>query len=517
MSSNKSDNLANSPIKNQKELISYIKLKIKEQNKTKIDIVGSNRDDIHLRLRFFNIQEDEEIEVLNRVILNGNYLQKVGKLSDSISNEYTTYVLKLLKNIKEDEKSENIKIPKGTKICFISADPSRKVSSFGKNSSVLKPSKFHFNGKVLSETELNSKTKEAFRNIESVSKLKQEIKQFCMDLMDQVENSPPKNNNGVKIKSEVGNLIEPQDINTIAKNFGEILGALWYMKIDPIEDSVEYPKSDTEQIVDYTIHTNKSGTAYYQRVSAKSKQGAPSSLGGLLSLEKDKIKKITTVNKNKKEFLIEICDKNIEESIIYANFRFNEQLDGRTDAFKELQKIINSIKNVGSNEQPKKIIQNINDYIYKKYIKKSASYRPNNMTQENYMKSLEKPEQLFKDDFSNFFQVCKYSPDISVIKKILNEKKQNKLIDLILFPLGKFAVKKMNDDSELIDLLNLIMKKSGIAQVNINLTNDTVRFNLYNDPRLLNSSRVGFYEYEYNASYTKPKNKGFSFKLKPGK
>lgn len=492
-------NKVESSLEDQNKLVEFVLSKIKNHKRI-VEQVKTNRPEPQLRLRFFADESDDEIDILSSIIFkNRKKMFERSPSNVSMSNEYKTEILTLLEDI---QISENDKLPAKTQIYFISADPNRKASSFGKNSSQLKPSKFMFKGKTISEKDLSRQTKNAFENIKSVSNIKPEIKQFCIDLLDQIENSPPRNNNGVKIKSELGKEIEPQDINTIAKNFGEILGALWYMKIDPEEDEVEYPSKDNERIVDYTIHTNRNGSAYLQPVSAKSKQGAPSALSGLLVGQKNRIKNIknrpNSIDFIYNNFLEELCSLNLEESIIYANRNF---MSSETEAYGKLRRKITSLSKY---EQPSATVRKIENYITKKYANKIDKKNP---------ESVDKITNEFIQDFSDIFESCSFSPDFQKVKRAMLS---NSKIELLLYPLGRAAVYEMNsDENGLLDYFNFIMRKSGIAQVTINLTSDSIKFNLYNDPRM-ESSR-GTYYFEYNSSYEKPKNKGFSFKLKPGK
>ena len=489
------------PLENQKQLISIINSKINSINKQKkakgeplvVEPVSSSRTP-HLRLRFLTDEKIDVVKVLSDEIFNGQQIFEVKPGKKIISGDYDTQILKLLKPIGQ--------IPADTEIYLIVADVNKKQSSFGKNSSELKPDKFHFNGKILDENKITSETKNAFENIKSVSKLKTEIKLFCIDLLDQVEHHPPRNGQETTINSKYGELIEPQDINTIAKNFGEILGALWYMKTDPIKDNkTEYPKSNNERLIDYTIHTNKNNSPYLQPISAKSKEGAPSAISGLIVGQKNRIKNIKIKKQSLEfvyyEFLNDLCTLNTQESILYVNSHFLFE----TTAFKKLK---NKIRVINKYEGMANTIRKIENYINTKYVKKIDRRNP---------QSIEEAANSFLEDFSDVFEACSFSPDFGKVKSAMLS---NSKIELLLYPLGRVAANAMNENETLVDFFNSLMKSTGISQISINLTKTKMTFTLYNDPRLERSSR-GTYYFEYNASYSNPKNKGLSFKLKPGK
>lgn len=484
------------------QLIAYISNKIekikkdnsKEKYKNLVEVVSSKRNQTgnqpHLRLRFLN-ENENELEILNLVLFNSARKSKFKRSEalNRVSGYYSTEILTT------EEKISNI--PAGTKIHFISTDPNKKAS-FNKNSSELKPSKFKFNGRIFSEENLSRDTKEAFENIKSVSKIKPEIKQFCIDLLEQIENSVIRNGIETQIQSELGEKIQNQDINTVAKNFGEILGAAWYMKVDPIKNTVEYPSSDTQQIVDYTVHANNSNLNYQQPISAKSKTGAASAISGLISRERSKIIKMRrkAEDKDKKynSFLQKITSLNLQESLIYANLGkgINE-----TKACETLREMVKFDKT----DTPKTIIKKFDKFVKENY----TNVEGKNLQDRKILKETTKK---FISDFSQFFKDCDYNVDSS---KVPNKLKSQNKIDLILYPLGKAAVNEMNNDDGLIKYFNLIMKNSGIAQVSIYLTKNSIKFNLYNDPRL--ESSKGFYTFEYNAYYDSPRNRGLSFKL----
>jgi hypothetical protein len=485
-----SNNSVDSPIEDQEKLIKFILSKVSKSKQ--VEKVSSIRKEAHLRLRFNLDDGDTELEVLNRLISRSStQTLQMFKSSKSYSDEYETNILKLIKTVENDE------VSLGTKIYFVIADKNRKTEELNKNSKDLTPEKFRFSGEVLTEFELVSRVKQAFKNISSVSEVKGEVKQFCEDLLDQVQSQPPKNNSRVKIQSKVKDSIRQQDINLVAKNFGEILGSLWYMKSDSSSNKVEFPRSERNAVVDYMVHTSKNNNPFVQAISAKSGKGAPSAIAGILARKKTKIQKSKprdTTSKSNKEFLLDLTEYKVKESIIYANRRLY------TPAFMQLQKQIK----FQMYDSVTTIVNKIDDYVAKKYLKK---------INKNNAESVRTTTDEFIEDFSVFFDLCPFTPNKQKVAKILASKSDGS--SLFIYPLGRAAVNAMNGDESLVDYLNLVLKNSGIAQLTINLTNDDVKFTLYNDPRL-NSSK-GHYIFEYNSMYDNPGNRGFSFKLIPGR
>lgn len=474
----------------QEKLIDFVLSKL--SNTTSVESVYVNRDKgklPHLRLRFSLANNQTELDLLNSITGANFKLIKTKNKNSKISGKYELNILKLLKEVQD--------IKPGTEVYLVIADKNRETGT-KKNSKELTPAKFKFNGKIIPKGELISRVNEAFKNIKPVSDTKTEVKQFCQYLLDEVNRSNIKNKLAIKLDKQFKDTISQDEINIIAKNFGEILGSLWYMKYDPPSTDVEFPLGEATEVVDYTIHTKKDNSNFLQPISAKSKKGASSGLSGLLSSEKRKIQKSKPRGDSKeyKEFLLKLAEigqsggnTKIYKSIIYANIKYY------TNAYLNLSTKLNL-----TSGNPSDVMQDIEEYIQTNYLDK---------IKKNDSKSLDSVSKQFNKDFKQFYSLCNLErlPDDRMIKQFFSTGSKT----LLYFALGKAAVTRMNQDTGLKDYLNLVLKQSGIAQLNIFLTNDELKFVLYNDPRL-NSSK-GEYIFEYASMFNKPNNKGFSFKL----
>lgn len=489
-----SKELGNTNKNHQELLIDYVSGLITEDN-MEPRIKESKRSQKHLRAE---IRKDPII-YLNQ-LTNGLFnkeltLSKDDTLKQTVSREFPIYILKTKKAIK----IQNVNVPQGTKIYFVNTVHVNDTAKFNTNSKAMTPAKFNFSGSTIKENFLRGKILRAFSSVRSLFDVDFKIEFLCVELVNHIDKRPPKNDEILDF-SEIKNLsdksdreliseINNSDINVIAKNFGEILGALWYMRIDPEENSVYYPVKENQPVIDYKVHTyNNRVITSTKPISAKSGLGAASSLTGLYYDKKQDLDYNVSTIENTEPSNAE--EKKLKDFLV------------RTKNFKIPQKILS-----------------MNEEILKH--KKPYSILANNITGEVNPTSINKFLHAIKDyddaseKLKDFFDSCEYQYEKPESKRILTEifsrKSGDSRLGAVIYPLGIYAAREMNKNEDYLNFLNKVVKGKKIIQVNIYLTKKDIKFtkNDINDPDSKKS-----YEFVYNGMARDENNRGMSFKLK---
>lgn len=485
-----SKDLGNTTDKNQELLIKYISQLITEDDmEPRIVDSGKGR---HLRTE---IRKDPII-YLNH-LTNGLFKKELTLAEKEISGTFPTYILETNKNVKIQKSKNNFEIiPKGTKIYFVNTVHTNDKAKFNKNSKALTPAKFNFSGSTIKENFLKGKILRAFSSVRALYDVDFKIEFFCSELVKYIDKHPPENNKAVdfnqiknlKSEHELISEINNSDINVIAKNFGEILGSLWYMRIDPEENSVFYPKKENQPVIDYKVHTYTNRVITSTKpISAKSGSGAASSISGLYLDEKQDLDyNISTIEntepsnneeKTLKEFLIKTKNNKIPEKILSIN--------------EELLKNKKPYSLLANNIVGQVTLTSINNFLH---------------TIKDYDDASEK--------LKDFFDSCEYDYTKPEKERILTEifsKKGGSRLGAVIYPLGVYAAREMNKNKDWLNFLNKVIKGKKIIQVNIYLTKNDIKFtkNDINDPDSKKS-----YEFVYNGMARDENNRGMSFKLK---
>jgi len=486
-----SNDLGNTNKNHQELLIAHLKRLINEAHRfLEPKLTGYNSNKIlHLRTE---IRGRDPLDYLNS-LTNRSLKDAQIENPTSMSSEadYTTRVLETTKVIVDEEGN---RIPSRTRIYYLNTVKTKDTATFNRNTKALTPAKFNLNGKTIHESRLKNRIIQAFNDINSpANDTNYKIADFCKALIEQINDSPPKNNQNLnfnnirKFSKEEIEEINNSDINVVAKNFGEILGALWYMKTDPDDNSVYYPNKENEPLIDYKVYTNENNKVISSTsVSAKSKAGAASSISGLHSTDdiddSSTIESTETLNPEEeklKNFLISNKNEKIPQKI----FNTNRILINDDNPIKELKKLMSNNKQLTLDE--------INNYLFdiKDYEDAISKLKP-------------------------FYDTCKYDYTNSLSKSILTKifaRSSGSKLGAIIYPLGIHAAREMNKNKNWLNFLNRVIKGKKIIQVNIYLTKKRIKF-VKNDVNAENNKKV--YEFVYNGMAADENNRGMSFKLK---
>ena len=422
------------PKSNQSSIIKFYSTEL-EKNRD-VSVVKSSRGGLHLRINYkgdFNS------------LMNSIHPCEIYPSENNISGSFTTYELKLKKPLPDG--GANI----GDKIYFVVT-----VRSTGTLSNKeLTPDKLMLTGKNISKTGLISEVKTSVVR----SKVPNNIKSFLHDLIE-ASNSPT----GI-IHSEHLESISDSDINIIAKDFGELTGAIWFMnQYQKKSTSVFYPSDIANPLIDYYVMVGKLKIA----VSAKANSGAPPSINAIAEILKPV--RYTEQNKeNARKAIIAISEKSTIDGIVEASRNIN------TEGYQWLKK--NLFKNM--------------DF--------SAAQC------ETVLAKLQNAEEALSL-LDPFYKAAKRSASKDITTRIFtNRAKRN---GLILSPLGYHLVDILNSMPVYKEVLNDAAKSIMVSQLymSINKSNKTVKYQV-------KEFAASSFKFEYNANAGNPSLKKISFKM----
>lgn len=420
------------PKNNQSAIIKFYTTEL-EKNKD-VTVVKSSRGGMHLRI---NYKGDFQS------LMNSIHPCEIYPSENNISGSFTTHELK----IKQPIPGANV----GDKIYFVVT-----VRAKGELSNKeLTPDKLQMTGKDISKTSVITEAKTAVNR----SKTPNNIKSFLHSLIE-ASNSPT----GI-INSEHLESISDSDINIIAKDFGEITGAIWFMnQYQKKSTSVNYPSDIANPLVDYYVKVDKLKIA----ISAKANAGAPPSINAIAEI----LRPVKYTDQNKegaRKAIIAISDKSTIEGIVEASKNIN------SEGYKWLKK--NLFKNM--------------DF--------SASQC------ESVLANLKSPDEALSL-LEPFYRTINRSASKDITTRIFaNRAKRN---GLILSPLGYHLVDVLNSMPVYKEVLNDAAKSIMVSQLymTINKSNKTVNYQV-------KEFAASSFKFEYNANAGNPSLKKISFKM----
>ena len=415
----------------QSAIIKFYSEALKKQG---VEPIKSSRGGPHLRIAYAGDVKK----------LLGDILTCTLKETDvSISGSYVTQELTIGKAIDGAKK--------GDKIYFILAVSSKGVLK----TKQLTPDSFGFGGKKITKATFVSSVKTAIK----ASSAPENIKGFLTELVTVSSASEPKVSD-----KYIGSITDP-DINIIAKDFGELAGAVWFMnQFNKKVDSISYPNESNAALVDYYAHIGKNKIA----VSAKANEGAPPSINAIADILRPNSYQV--VNKEKaRKAIIAISD--------------NSTVDGIVEAAKDLS-------------HP--------GYVW---LKKNF-FKNKDFTAADCEKTLAgyKSHTACLKELQPFYELIGRSGSDAIAKRIFDTKA--KRWGLIISPLGYSLVDTLNQDETYLSVLNDAANSIVVSQIyiKINKSQRTVNYNV----KEFSSSA---FKFEYNANAGQPGLKKISFKM----
>lgn len=252
------------------------------------------------------------------------------------------------------------------------------------------------------------------------------------------------------------NSISKQDKNTIGKDFGEVLGAIFLGKHVGIKQSLSFPKGNAE-LVDFLIDGYK--------ISSKYEKGATASLTDLI-----KEIKVDQIKGDKDQMALykalqPMLSLKSPDAFLKVAAAFPKDMPG----IQTLARIIGGDPNNLTAEL-------INNYIIRLFAKTNAK------------SSKQKDVEFFKK-FGKFFNEIKRSPGSKggqTVEWDEIKKKGGKYYGAVTSPLSYYVADQLNTKPKFIKALKEIVSKTGVKQMYLTfgLGEGNMTFNIrsFNDP-----------------------------------
>jgi hypothetical protein len=375
----------------------------------------------------------------------------------------------------------------------------------GKQSKSFTPNNLGLNGKTFSSAgELADSTKQAIESKYTGAKF-DTIKKYAYDCMSAVYPTALNEvySEKINLKNKYPN-IEEQDINTLSKNFGEVLAAIYILQTNKKADYLKFaPKEDTP-FYDFFI---KSGEA--PRVGDE-------------AMEKGKI------------FYSVKSHGGSSTSVENLNFLLNNYskiASIRTEYENELA-VINSLMN--DKLAAKTTVSNIEKFFNTHFPEKEISII--NKLNSIVVDDVHKIKTLSQPDLDKWFEYICGTVDIdtfaSLMEKIYNEdltgskaereslvrmhkSKNSKHNGYLYYPMGAYIVRYLNSYKEgnskpYIDTLNMLLNYgSFVQQFDVDLEYDSINITIES---FVNKN----FRFSYNGLASNPGNRPIGFKTSSG-
>lgn len=357
------------------------------------------------------------------------------------SGQFATWLLTITKDI--------VNAKKGDSCYFV-----QSVRSSGEiRNKALTPDALGMAGKEIGKANF---IKEAIKGITATDDVNDNVKKFLEELLE-----ASKGNNG-KISGTQITSISDSDINVIAKDFGEISGAVWYMfNENKKATGIEFPSASNAKLVDYYAIEGKKKIA----ISAKANEGAPPSIESIAELLKKKHFSIP-LRENARKAIISISDQSVVEGIVSAS------RDLKTKGYA---------------------------WMKAKVFKKDWKAADVEAALAKY-----KSPDAFTKDFAPFFAVIGRAASEKSIKEVFQQKA--KRWGLVISPMGYSLVDEMNENQNYIGVLTDTAQEIKVSQLYIKI-NKTLKQVEYKIKEFGNSK----FEFKYNANAKTPGLKKISF------
>ena len=247
------------------------------------------------------------------------------------------------------------------------------------------------------------------------------------------------------------------DLNIIAQDFGEILGAIWFYQNNN-GSKIRFPYGnqmlyDSEVLIDNEI----------AKISSKVGQGGPSSIKSIALVLEEKPQLFQHLDKNKINIIKLIAHESTVTGILKA---------------------VSLIKD------------NSIDTIEKQFCKLSAT------DIEHFLKDMSVSQLI---SFSNHIKdlIGRKASDKKIQEIVQSDSKRN---GILISPLGYYLVDLLNKDQEFSKILQIAAKNIDIFQIYTTLTLNTLSMNVY---KFENCN----FRWEYNSNAGNPSLKKISFRM----
>jgi hypothetical protein len=279
---------------------------------------------------------------------------------------------------------------------------------------------------------------------------------------------------GIQNPLTKGKTVTKKDVATIAKDFGEVAGAWWFINNHKDKtlcglDFIEFPKAINEPLVDYYVGCSSSGLKI--GISAKAKAGAAPALKSIWKAVADKVPK-SPLEKTVWEFIkISVLSDGLT-SLVELNKHYN------STAYGLVQKLIKK-----------------DDFTWGDVENWFSKYHPGDGT-DLYKK-------LDKEFYSKL--PTKRQVKADAIEQILVSKGAARA-GIILSPMNYSLMDEINENKQYTNYLNKVARTLGVEQLYVYLKPSQVSYN--SKP----FTKADF-EFAYWSNAGKPANNKWGFKM----
>jgi len=296
----------------------------------------------------------------------------------------------------------------------------------------------------------------AFDAVKKASDVSENVKSFLESLLEASAG------NG-QIKSKQIDVISDSDLNVIAKDFGEISGALWYISNENKKaTAIEFPSASNARLVDYyAVQPGGKKIA----ISAKANEGAPPSIEAIAEILKTK-KYGSPAKEGARKAIISIAESSVIEGIVSAS---------------------QALKTKGYQWMKSKVFRR--DW-------KAADV-------EGVLAKYKSPKQ-FLSEFAPFYTLIGRTASEKTTDEIFKQKAKRN--GLILSPMGYSLVDEMNSNKVFLEVLTDAAQQIKVSQLYIKISKPTKRVDYH--IKEFDSSK---FEFKYNSNAKSPSLKKISF------
>lgn len=350
----------------------------------------------------------------------------------------------------------------------------KKPSS--KNTKDFTPDKLGIKGRKFNADELVSAVTLGLKEL----KISNPIFEFLEDCMSSVvnknlfEGKVERFSKNIKLSGSYN--FDKISLKKFSKNFGEILGGLFILKTDKSVKIVEYPSKINEGLYDFVAHKESGQKIYY---SSKAGNGSASAL------------------KNLNVFIPYISSKfskdNVEKIKLLITGKNRPTIDVIVDYINDFEPNLSSFINNELGIKSSKLTHS-----------ELSNWWSENASQMN--------EEKIKQVFSKIYDKIGYDFDATAMGSLISifsAKKDTSKNGYILYPLGSYIARTLNEDPVMLKLLNEILTMSYLSgtvfQVNADMFNDHLEFGII---RFKNNQ----FQFNYHAGMKYPGNVPLAFK-----
>jgi hypothetical protein len=385
---------------------------------------------------------------------------------------------------------------------WININNLRKPSARGGQSKEYTPDKFGFQGKeIFSAEEVLHVIQKGWLTQKYSN---DEVYQMILDSIDSISNASFSGSTTISF-SRSHDDVSTKDLMILSKNFGEVLAAL-YVLSNPEVLSVSFPSDISQMLFDFAAHSNKG----IQLFSVKSFGGSSTSIDNLNFI----LSEILIDDLNLQGFEQEIEDVELmmktlaneklrTVDVIERTFlkMFPSQANKLAEGLKNAsQQLLGASINLSNEELLTQggldvWLKGFHDYWDDLSAEEQNEERTESINELAVM-IRELTDKVLEGRSANF----------EGIVDILSSRNQRTTQHgYLLYPMGSFIVKRLNESSNHLKVLNTIANAGNIIQATVKLYKDKVEI-------VLSHFADGEFRFSYNAGAKYPSNRPLGFK-----